>query len=81
MPPTHTQLSISTLNRLIRTLDFDAFFVAAAQEAARLLGADGVALIENDDANELHYRFFHGLPAHYQQLVTQFKFPAEGGTA
>lgn len=81
MPTTHTQLSITTLNRLIRTLDFDAFFVAAAQEAARLLGADGVALIEKDAANQLHYRFFHGLPAHYQQLAAQFKFPIDGGTA
>ncbi|NOT17014.1 MAG: EAL domain-containing protein [Sulfuriferula sp.] len=79
MPTPH--LSISTLNNLIRILDFDAFFVAAAQEAARLLGADGVALIENDEFNQLHYRFFHGLPAHYQQLVSSLTFPANVGTA
>ena len=81
MPSSSRELSISTLNRLIRTLDFDEFFQLSAQEAAKLLDADGVALIECDDHDQLHYRFFYGLPTHYQSLFTDYKFPSDGGTA
>ena len=81
MPSSSRELSISTLNRLIRTLDFDEFFQLSAQEAAKLLDADGVAFIEYDDHDQLHYRFFYGLPTHYQSLLTDYKFPSDGGTA
>jgi diguanylate cyclase (GGDEF)-like protein len=75
------QIDIGILRSLAAERDFNRFFEMAAAEAARLVRADGAALIECIDASHLQYRFFQGLPAAYRELASGYVFDADAGTA
>lgn len=61
-------LEVDFLQRLIRELDMVKFFHIAAEGVAKLLGADGAALIVKEEPSLLRYWFFHGLPPAYKHL-------------
>ncbi|MDE8347452.1 MAG: sensor domain-containing diguanylate cyclase [Acidocella sp.] len=60
---------------------FSEFFQSSAAGLARLLNADGAALIVLDDPGYLRYKLFYGLEFVNQETITKFKFPADQGTA
>lgn len=72
--------SIRIVRQLALEHDAQAFFQLAASEAARLVGADGAALLEQDAPGQLRYRFFQGLPAAYQTLTNTYRLPIGKGT-
>lgn len=72
---------IDRLRRLVRERDLKHFFEQAASEAARVVGADGAALIEVIAPDELQYRFFRGLPADHQRMADGHRFSAKNSTA
>lgn len=61
-------LEVDFLQRLIRELDMAQFFHIAAEGVAKILGADGAALIVKEEPDLLRYWFFHGLPSAYKHL-------------
>ncbi len=69
------------LRRLAAEPEFGRFFQLAAAEGARVVDADGAALIQCIDDKRLEYRFFQGLPLRYEQLAVGFSFPDHQGTA
>lgn len=72
---------IDMLRRLVSERDPKTFFEQAADEAARLVGADGAALIEVLDGGQMQYRFFRGLPADHQRMADGHRFAAARSTA
>ncbi len=72
---------IDMLRRLVSERDPQTFFEQAADEAARLVGADGAALIEVLDGGDMQYRFFRGLPADHQRMANGHRFAANRSTA
>ncbi len=75
------QIGTEVIRRLAAQRDLERFFELAAAEAARVLHADGAALIETDGTEQLRYRFFQGLPDDYRRLATGFRFARDEGTA
>lgn len=67
-------LNIALLRRLIGERNLKAFFQKAAVEAARLVGADGAALVEVISEEEVRYRFFNGLPEDHQKAAANLQF-------
>ncbi len=61
-------LEVDFLQRLIRETDMAKFFHIAAEGVAKILGADGAALIVKEEPDLLRYWFFHGLPPAYKHL-------------
>ncbi len=78
MPTLHDTIKIVRLLALEH--DAETFFSLAATEAARLVGADGAALLEQTVPGLLRYRFFHGLPVAYQTLIHDYRLPIDKGT-
>lgn len=74
-------VDVGMVRRLAGELDFGRFFEQAATEAARVVGADGCALIEVKGDGTLCYSFFQGLPENYRRLASNFRFRADKGTA
>jgi diguanylate cyclase (GGDEF)-like protein len=78
-------IPISTLRHLVSLLadDFAMGFEAIAREAAKVVGAEGAALILADGTNEpaaqLKYLFFQGLPAAYQAELQTCRFNRDEG--
>lgn len=72
--------SIRIVRQLALEHDAETFFKLAASEAARLVGADGAALLEQATPGQLRYRFFHGLPDTYQNLIHDYRLPIDTGT-
>lgn len=66
--PNANTVDIEFLHTLVREVDIAKFFHIAAEGVARLLGADGAALIVKEEPDLLRYWFFHGLPANYKHL-------------
>jgi diguanylate cyclase (GGDEF)-like protein len=75
------QVGIEVIRRLAAQRDLERFFEMAAAEAARVLHADGAAMIELDGPTRLRYRFFQGLPERYCRLAAGFGFEIDKGTA
>ncbi len=75
------QVGIEVIRRLAAQRDLERFFELAAAEAARILHADGAAMIELDGPAHLRYRFFQGLPDDYRRLATGYRFEIGQGTA
>lgn len=74
------QMAVEATTRLLQILSFPEFFDAAAESLARLLNADGVALIVYDGPDRLRYKLFHGLERLNQTPIVSFSFPANRGT-
>lgn len=72
---------IDMLRRLVGERDLKSFFEQTADEAARLLGADGAALIEVVDFGDMQYRFFRGMPSAHQKMADGRRFSSVHGTA
>lgn len=72
---------VEMIRRLVSERDFGKFFEQAATEAAKLVGADGAALIEVMGDGEMQYRFFQGLPADHQKMAARYRFRAASSTA
>lgn len=70
---------IKSLRALSQEFDPETFFHAATQQAYQLIGADGAALILQED-DWLQYAFFQGLPESYRRLAAH-RFPISSGTA
>ncbi len=74
-------IDVDMIRRLVSERDFGKFFEQAAAEAAKLVGADGAALIEVVGEGELQYRFFQGLPPDHQEMAASYRFRSTHGTA
>ncbi len=75
------QVGTEVIRRLAAQRDLERFFELAAAEAARVLHADGAAMIEPDGPAHLRYRFFQGLPEDYRRLAAGYRFDLSEGTA
>lgn len=75
------QIGTEVIRRLAAQRDLERFFELAAAEAARVLHADGAAMIELDGPTHLRYRFFQGLPEDYRRLAAGYRFEIAEGTA
>ncbi|MBU6440760.1 MAG: EAL domain-containing protein [Betaproteobacteria bacterium] len=75
------QVGTEVIRRLAAQRDLERFFELAAAEAARVLHADGAAMIEIDGPAHLRYRFFQGLPEDYRRLAAGYRFEMADGTA
>ena len=82
--PKHStaQISVATMRHIVQLAgsDFEAFFETVAIESAKLVGADGAALIVQGVDGEMHYKFFYGLPQSYQQYVFDYRSQMGSGT-
>ncbi|MBU6419836.1 MAG: sensor domain-containing diguanylate cyclase [Proteobacteria bacterium] len=74
------EMAMRATTSLLKIFSFPEFFAAAAERLARLLGADGVALIVYDEPGQLRYKLFHGLEQLNQTPIVKFSFPASQGT-
>ncbi|HTQ71245.1 MAG TPA: sensor domain-containing diguanylate cyclase [Acidocella sp.] len=74
------QQTVQTTTSLLQIFSFSEFFNAAAESLARLLNADGAALIVYDGADRLRYKLFYGLEQLNQAPTVSFSFPANKGT-
>jgi len=74
------QQAVQATTGLLRIFSFPDFFNATAESLAKLLDADGVALIVYDSPGRLRYKLFHGLETLNQTPIVKFSFPAEQGT-
>ncbi len=79
-PAWHDRAVLDIIAGLLKIHGFPEFFDAAAAALARLVGADGAALVVPDGADRLRYRLFHGLETLGQAPITKFSFPAQRGT-
>ncbi len=75
-------IDIATMRHIIQLAgsDFEVFFYTIAIESAKLVGADGAALIVTDDHGQLGYKFFYGLPEIFQKEILKYRAPADKGT-
>lgn len=74
-------VEVDMIRRLVGERDFGKFFEQAAAEAAKLVGADGAALIEVVGEGEMQYRFFQGLPPDHQKMAARYRFRWANSTA
>jgi len=74
------QAAVGTTTALLKILVFSEFFDTAAASLAKLLNADGAALIVYDDADHLRYKLFYGMELIQQTSIADFRFPAHEGT-
>ena len=74
------EMAMRATTSLLKIFSFPEFFGAAAERLARLLGADGVALIVHDEPGQLRYKLFHGVEQLNQTPIVKFSFPASQGT-
>ncbi|MFZ5492127.1 MAG: putative bifunctional diguanylate cyclase/phosphodiesterase [Pseudomonadota bacterium] len=81
----NTFAAIRALRQVVEALsleaDFEAFFRKAAGAAADLVGADAAALILLNDADELEYQFFLGVPDDYRDRFLGYRFGRVSGVA
>lgn len=74
------QAALHATTELLRICSFPELFSAAARELAKLLDADGSALIVTEGQDRLRYRLFDGLEHLDQTPIVKFSFPAGQGT-
>jgi diguanylate cyclase (GGDEF)-like protein len=72
--------AVKTTTNLLKIFSFTEFFNSAAANLARLLDADGVALIVYDGPDRLRYKLFYGLDRINQASIVTFNFPSNEGT-
>ncbi len=72
--------AVKTTTELLKIFPFPEFFNSTAANLAKLLGADGVALIVYDGPDRLKYKLFYGLDRIKQESIVKFSFPASKGT-
>ena len=82
---THTNesltINVATLRHIVYLagLSFEDFFPEVAMESAKLVGADGAALILQDNDGMMRYQFFSGVPSHFKRSMQDYRFnPYEG---
>ena len=74
------QAAVATTAELLQIFSFPEFFNSTASSLAKLLDADGAALIVYDGPDHLKYKLFYGLQSVNQEEVSKFRFPAGKGT-
>jgi diguanylate cyclase len=74
------QAALRATTGLLQICSFPDLFNAAAQNLAKLLDADGAALILMEGPDRLRYRLFHGVERLNQTPIGKFSFPADQGT-
>ncbi len=72
--------AVTAATDLMRIFSFPDFFYASAASIAKLMNADGAALIVYDGKDNLHYKLFFGLQEVNQDSIVTFKFPVSKGT-
>ncbi|MHB1676904.1 MAG: GAF domain-containing protein [Sulfuriferula sp.] len=75
-------LDIATMRHIIQLAgsDFEVFFYTIAIESAKLVNADGAALILIDTDGQMRYKFFYGLPESFQKNLLKYRAQADSGT-
>lgn len=74
------EMAMQATTGLLKIFSFPEFFAAAAESLAKLLSADGVALIVYDEPGQLRYKLFYGLEQLNQTPIVKFSFSAGQGT-
>ncbi|MHB0991161.1 MAG: GAF domain-containing protein [Burkholderiales bacterium] len=76
------QIDIATMRHIIQLAgsDFEVFFYTIAIESAKLVGADGAALLVTDAEGMIGYKFFYGLPELFQKEILNYRAPRDTGT-
>jgi diguanylate cyclase (GGDEF)-like protein len=74
------QAAVQTTTSLLKILAFTEFFDTAAASLAKLLDADGAALIVYDGEDHLRYRLFYGMELINKKSIAGFRFLAHEGT-
>ena len=74
------QAAVQTTTALLKILDFSEFFDTAAAGLAKLLNADGAALIVREGPDHLRYKLFFGMELIHKTAIVDFRFPANEGT-
>lgn len=74
------EAAVATTTELLQIFSFPEFFHSTASSLAKLLDADGAALITYDGPDHLKYKLFYGLESVNQEAVSKFRFPATKGT-
>lgn len=72
--------AVKTTTNLLKIFSFADFFNSTAATLAKLLDADGVALIVYDGPDRLRYKLFFGLDRINQESIVKFSFPVGKGT-
>ena len=72
--------AVTTTTDLLKIFLFSEFFNSTAVNLAKLLDADGAALIVYDGPDRLRYKLFYGLDRVNQESIVKFSFPASKGT-
>ncbi len=72
--------AVTATTELLKIFSFSDFFHSSASSIARLLRADGAALIVYDGTDRLRYRLFYGMEVVKHEAVANFSFPANEGT-
>jgi len=72
--------AVTTTTDLLKIFSFAEFFNSTAVNLAKLLDADGAALIVYDGPDRLRYKLFYGLDRVNQESIVKFSFPASKGT-
>ncbi len=75
------EATVKTMTDLLKIFSFSTFFDTVAASLARLLDADGAALIIYDGPDRLRYKLFYGLETINQESIVKFSFSARHGTA
>ncbi|OYV33736.1 MAG: GGDEF domain-containing protein [Acidocella sp. 20-61-6] len=74
------QAAVIETTELLKELAFPKFFESAASSLAKLLGADGAALIVREGTEFLKYRLFYGVSTINHGASAEFRFRVDEGT-
>ncbi len=74
------QAAVVAATGLLQIFSFTDFFHRTACALAKLLEADGAALIVREGPDHLRYRLFYGLELLNQESISKFSFPSSQGT-
>ncbi len=80
--PNGAHIDIAAMRHIVQLAgsDFEVFFYTIAIESAKLVGADGAALIVTDAEGQLRYKFFYGLPELFQTEILNYRATTDSGT-
>ena len=75
-------INVATMRHIIQLAgsDFETFFETVAIESAKLISADGAALVVEDTNGMMRYKFFYGLPESFQKNILGYRLQANSGT-
>ncbi len=72
--------TVAAATDLLQIFSFTDFFHRTAATLAKLLDADGAALVVREGPDQLRYRLFYGLELLNQESISKFRFSSSRGT-